>query len=106
MAPRNGGVTNEAITSMRMVRLKGMSVRATIQPMGAATRQQMRLDRGGDDERRRKRLDECGIGEERDEIGERDVARPVGKGEHHEPGDRQHDQQAQRRRKQRHHRAG
>src|SRR6185295_7209184 len=43
MAPRNGGVTNEAITSMRMVRLKGMSVRATIQPIGAATRQQTRL---------------------------------------------------------------
>ncbi len=43
MAPRNGGVTNEAMTRMRMVCRSGMSVRATIQPMGAATRQQMAL---------------------------------------------------------------
>ena len=41
MAPRNGGVTNEAVTSRRTVRRKGMSVRATNQPMGAATAQQM-----------------------------------------------------------------
>src|SRR3954463_12393295 len=41
MAPRNGGVTKEAVTSARMVRLKGRSVRATSQPMGAATAQQM-----------------------------------------------------------------
>ena len=43
MAPRNGGVTNEAITRMRIAPRSGMSVRATIQPSGAATRQQMRL---------------------------------------------------------------
>ncbi len=43
MAPRNGGVTNEAITRMRMVLAAGMSVRATIHPSGAATRQQTRL---------------------------------------------------------------
>ena len=43
MAPRNGGVTNDAMTSMRTVCRSGMSVRATIQPMGAATRQQMAL---------------------------------------------------------------
>ena len=43
MAPRNGGVTNEAITSTRMACRSGMSVRATIQPMGAATRQQVAL---------------------------------------------------------------
>ena len=41
MAPRNGGVTNEAVTSARTVRRSGMSVRATSQPIGAATRQQM-----------------------------------------------------------------
>ena len=40
MAPRNGGVTNEAVTSARTVRRSGMSVRATSQPIGAATRQQ------------------------------------------------------------------
>ncbi len=44
MAPRNGGVTNEAVTSVRTVRRSGMSVRATSQPIGAATRQQMMLD--------------------------------------------------------------
>ena len=43
MAPRNGGVTNEAITRMRTAPRSGMSVRATIQPIGAATRQQMTL---------------------------------------------------------------
>ena len=43
MAPRNGGVTNEAITSRRTPRCNGMSVRATIQPIGAATAQQIRL---------------------------------------------------------------
>src|SRR6184192_1277284 len=44
MAPRNGGVTNEAVTSARTVRPSGMSVRATSQPMGAATAQQMMLE--------------------------------------------------------------
>ena len=40
-APRNGGVTNEAVTSARMVCRPGMSVRDTSQPIGAATRQQI-----------------------------------------------------------------
>src|SRR5258706_2189344 len=40
MAPRNGGVTNDAATSARMVGVNGMSVRATSQPIGAATAQQ------------------------------------------------------------------
>ncbi len=44
MAPRNGGVTNDAVTRMRTVRRSGMSVRATSQPIGAATRQQIRLE--------------------------------------------------------------
>src|ERR1700688_2482786 len=44
IAPRNGGVTNEAVTSIRTVRRSGMSVRATSQPIGAATRQQMTLE--------------------------------------------------------------
>src|SRR5690349_8663238 len=44
IAPRNGGVTNEAVTSARMVRRSGMSVRATSQPMGAATAQQITDD--------------------------------------------------------------
>ena len=52
MAPRNGGVTNEAITRRRMVRRSGMSVRATIQPSGAATQAAGDADRGGDDQRR------------------------------------------------------
>ncbi len=41
MAPRNGGVTKDAITSARTVRRSGMSVRATSQPIGAATTQQI-----------------------------------------------------------------
>ena len=44
MAPRNGGVTNDAVTSARTVRRNGMSVRATSQPMGAANAQQMMLE--------------------------------------------------------------
>ena len=44
MAPRNGGVTKDAVTSARTVRRSGMSVRATSQPMGAAKAQQMMLE--------------------------------------------------------------
>ena len=40
-APRNGGVTNEAVTSARMNCRPGMSVRDTSHPIGAATTQQM-----------------------------------------------------------------
>ena len=43
MAPRNGGVTKDAVTSARTVRRSGMSVRATSQPIGAATKQQIAL---------------------------------------------------------------
>lgn len=43
MAPTNGGVTSEAITRVRTVRRIGMSLRATSQPSGAATRQQSAL---------------------------------------------------------------
>ena len=41
IAPRNGGVTKEAVTSARTVRRSGRSVRATSQPSGEATAQQM-----------------------------------------------------------------
>src|SRR5258707_9715966 len=44
MAPRNGGVTKDAVTSARTVRRSGMSVRATSHPMGAANAQQMTLE--------------------------------------------------------------
>src|SRR5215468_10043025 len=43
-APRNGGVTNDAVTSARMVCRPGMSVRDTSQLMGAATMQQIAAD--------------------------------------------------------------
>src|SRR5213078_5010084 len=39
-APRNGGVTNDAVTSARMNCRPGMSVRDTSQLIGAATMQQ------------------------------------------------------------------
>ena len=42
MAPTKGGVTSVAIISVRTVRRSGMSVRATNQPIGAATAQQIR----------------------------------------------------------------
>src|SRR5262244_2357664 len=44
MAPRKGGVTNEAVTNARTVRRSGMSVRATSQPIGAAKAQQITLE--------------------------------------------------------------
>src|SRR5262245_24627096 len=44
IAPRNGGVTNDAVTSARMTPENGRSVRATSQPIGAATAQQMKAD--------------------------------------------------------------
>ena len=37
MAPRKGGVTKDAVTSTRIQRRNGMSVRATSQASGAAT---------------------------------------------------------------------
>jgi hypothetical protein len=40
-APRNGGVTNEAVTKARMNCRPGMSVRDTSHPIGAATMQQI-----------------------------------------------------------------
>src|SRR3954466_8615106 len=40
-APRNGGVTNEAVTSARINCRPGMSVRDTHHPIGAATTQQI-----------------------------------------------------------------
>ena len=40
-APRNGGVTNDAVTSARMNCRPGISVRDTSQPIGAATQQQI-----------------------------------------------------------------
>src|SRR3982074_566757 len=43
-APRNGGGTNEAVTSARMNWRPGMSGRDTSHPIGAATRQQIVAD--------------------------------------------------------------
>src|SRR3954447_2763221 len=43
IAPRNGGVTNEAVINARMSWRAGMSERATIQAIGAATRVDMQL---------------------------------------------------------------
>src|SRR5947209_7631719 len=43
-APRNGGVTNDAVTSARMNCRPGMSVRDTSHPIGAATTQQIAAD--------------------------------------------------------------
>src|SRR5713226_1964473 len=43
-APRNGGVTNEAVTSARMNCRPGISVRDTSHPIGAATTQQIAAD--------------------------------------------------------------
>src|SRR3954463_5647236 len=40
-APRNGGVTNDAVTSARISCRPGISVRDTSHPIGAATAQQI-----------------------------------------------------------------
>src|SRR5260221_6340918 len=44
IAPRNGGVTNDAVTSARITPPYGRSVRATSHPIGAATAQQIKAD--------------------------------------------------------------
>src|SRR5712671_5091995 len=44
IAPRNGGVTNDAVTSARTTPPSGMSVRATSHPIGAAKAQQITLE--------------------------------------------------------------
>ena len=64
MAPRNGGVTNEAVTSARTVRRSGMSVRATSQPIGAATAQQISADKVASDEGGDQRIEKGGIGDQ------------------------------------------
>ncbi len=74
MAPRNGGVTNEAVTSARTVRRSGMSVRATSQPIGAATTQQMTADEVARMTVVISGLEEGRIGEERREVAEREGA--------------------------------
>ena len=73
MAPRNGGVTKEAVTSARMVCRSGMSVRDTSQPIGAATTQQIDGRGGRDDGGGEQRIEEIRIGEQRDEILQREV---------------------------------
>ena len=71
MAPRNGGVTNEAITSMRIARAQG-HVGARHDPAHRRGDEAADdADGRGDDERRQQRLDESGVGEEREEVGER-----------------------------------
>src|SRR6476661_5070652 len=47
IAPRNGGVTNDAVTSARTTPLKGRSVRATSHPIGGASAQQMKAEEVG-----------------------------------------------------------
>src|SRR5262249_59063810 len=44
IAPRKGGVTNEAVPSARTAPPSGMSLRATSHPIGAAKAQQITLD--------------------------------------------------------------
>src|SRR5215470_1201852 len=44
IAPRNGGVTNEAVTNARTTLPSGMSERATSQPIRAAKAQQITLE--------------------------------------------------------------
>ena len=106
MAPRNGGVTNEAITSMRIARRRGISVRATIQPMGAATRQQATLTEMAMTSVVISGSTKTGSVKSVCEVGEGEGTGAVGEGEHDEPADRQHDEQAQDASEQRHHRAG
>ena len=67
-------MTNEAVTSARIVRRSGMSVRATSQPIGAATAQQMIADEVARITVVIERIDEGRIGDELGEIVEREAA--------------------------------
>ena len=78
MAPRNGGVTNEAVTSARTVRRSGMSVRATSQPMRRGDEAADHARRDGDDQGRDQRIEEGRIGDQLAEIVERERAGFVG----------------------------
>ena len=100
IAPRNGGVTNEAVTSIRTVRRNGMSVRATSQPIGAATSAADDARRGRDDDRGDQRIDEDRIGGELDEIRQREGAAAVDEAVIDQPRHRQQDHDAQQRREQ------
>ena len=76
IAPTKGGVTSEAITSVRTVR-RERHVGARHQP--AQRRRDQAADRAhrdGDDQRRDQRVDEARIGEQRDEVAERRAGRP------------------------------
>ena len=96
MAPRNGGVTNEAVTSVRTVPAQ-RHVGARHEP--AHRRGDDAADRRPTlvaiDQRREQRLEERRVGEQRGEVGERRSAVLVGEGVDDEPRHRQHDQHAQ-----------
>ena len=79
-APRNGGVTNEAVTSARMTAARGMSVRDTSQPIGAATAQQITAEVVAMMAVVSSGSRKSGFGEQRDEIRQRHVAGLVGEG--------------------------
>ncbi len=99
MAPRNGGVTNEAVTRRRTVRRSGMSVRATSQPIGAATTQQIRLVLKASVKVVMSGSSSVGSLTSVDEVLQRERAVLVGEAVIDQPRHRQHDEQAQRQRK-------
>ena len=100
IAPRNGGVTKDAVTSARTVRRSGMSVRATSQPIGAATAQQMMLELTARMSVVISGSTKIGSVDQRLEIGERERAGAVDQAVIDQPGHRQDDQHAQQRREQ------
>src|SRR5580698_10508129 len=87
-APRNGGVTNEAVTSARMVCRPGMSVREISQLRGAATTQQMIAEVVAMMAVVSSGSRKSGL-EQRDEILQGRMPRLVGKGIDGEPRQRQ-----------------
>ena len=98
MAPTNGGVTRLAITRVRTVRRIGMSVRATSQPNGAATMQQIVLtETAMNDQRGDQRIDEARIGEQGDEVAERRGYPACRQAVDHQPAHRQDDHHRQQR---------
>ena len=75
IAPRKGGVTNEAVTRARMSRRSGRSVRATSQASGSGRRRRRQRHAGGDFERRQIWSREARIGGQAHEIGRRSARR-------------------------------
>ena len=105
IAPRKGGVTNDAVTRARISRRSGRSVRATSQASGSDAAAGPQRDAEGDFDGRQIRRREARIGRQTHEIGGGQGSVVIGDAVPDEPSERQQDQAAQKQREQDHDRA-